>query len=257
MNIFVAGGLWVAGAALAGGGIAYLVRRLGGGGDGEGRPANNDAAGQVFTIVGGLHAVLVAFVLISLYDSVSAASQDARTEADSLVAATWAADALPAETKDRVHQLAVAYARTVEDQEWPRLADGGEVPATGWRQLDQMRQAVAAAPTDGDWQIDRKTEASNQLWAVYQARQQRLADSGDGGVGAVVWFALILGSLITAILLPNLFGGTRLAAHVIIVSTLAGTITLLLFAIHELQNPFSGGAKVPPEAFTSALERLA
>jgi hypothetical protein len=254
MNIFVAGGLWVAGAALVGGVIAYLVRRFGWD---EGRPDNNDAAGQVFTIVGGLHAVLVAFVLISLFDSVGGATQDAQTEADSLIAATWAADALPAETKDRVHQLAVAYARTVEQQEWPRLSDGGEIPATGWTQLDQMRQAVAAAEVDGDWQIDRKTEASNQLWAVYQARTQRLNNAGGGGVGAVVWFALILGSLITAILLPNLFGGTRLAAHVIIVSTLAGTITLLLFAIYQLQNPFSGGARISPEAFTGALERLA
>ncbi|MGW3998854.1 bestrophin-like domain [Amycolatopsis sp. NPDC004772] len=254
MNIFVAGSLWVAGAAVVAGVIAYLVRRFGWD---EGRPDNNDAAGQVFTIVGGLHAVLVAFVLISLFDSVSEASQNAQTEADSLVAATWAADALPAETKDRVHQLAAAYARTVEEQEWPRLADGGPVPATGATQLDQMREAVAAAPAEDDWLLDRKTEASNQLWSVYQAREQRLAHSGADGVGAVVWFALILGSLITAILLPNLFGGTRLAAHIIIVSTLAGTITLLLFAIYQLQNPFSGGAKVAPEAFTSALERLA
>ncbi|MEV6826147.1 hypothetical protein [Amycolatopsis sp. NPDC051102] len=254
MNIFVAGSLWVAGAALVAGVIAYLVRRFGWD---EGRADNNDAAGQVFTIVGGLHAVLVAFVLISLYDSVSEASQNAQTEADSLVAATWAADALPAETKDRMHQLAAAYARTVEEQEWPRLADGGEVPATGATQLDRMREAVAAAPADDDWLLDRKTEASNQLWSVYQARQQRLAHSGAGGVGAVVWFALILGSLVTAILLPNLFGGTRLAAHIIIVSTLAGTITLLLFAIYQLQNPFSGGVSVPPEAFTSALARLA
>jgi len=90
-------------------------------------------------------------------------SQNAQTEADSLVAATWAADALPEATKDRVHQLAAAYARTVEDQEWPRLADGGEVPATGATQLDQLRLAVAEAPADGDWQLDRKTEASNQL----------------------------------------------------------------------------------------------
>ena len=254
MNIFVAGGLWVAGAALVAGVIAYLVRRFGWD---EGRPDNNDAAGQVFTIVGGLHAVLVAFVLISLFDSVGGASRDAQAEADSLVAATWAADALPAETKERVHQLAVAYAQTVERQEWPRLVDGGRIPATGWTQLDQLRQAVASANVEDGWQTDRKTEAGNQLWSVYQARTQRLNSADSGGVGTVVWFALILGSVITAILLPNLFGGTRLVAHIIIVSTLAGTITLLLFAIYQLQNPFSGGAKVPSEAFTSALERLA
>jgi hypothetical protein len=254
MNIFLAGALWVAGAALVGAVIGYLVRRIGWA---DGRPDNNDAAGQVFTIVAGLHAVLIAFVLISLYDSVATAEQEAQTEANGLVAASWAADALPADTADRVHQLAAAYARTVEQQEWPLLADGGAVPATGWTQLDQMRRVVAAAVVDGDWQIDRKTEASNQLWSVYEARQQRLTTSENSGVGAVVWFALVLGSLITAILLPNLFGGTRLAAHITIVSTLAGTITLLLFAIYQLQNPFSGGVKITPEAFSSALERLA
>jgi len=251
MNIYVAGILWVGGAAAVGAVIGYLVRRFGWD---EGRADNNDAAGQVFTIVGGLHAVLVAFVLISLFDSVNAAGDGAQAEADSLVAATWAADSLPAGTRDKVHQLATAYATTVARQEWPRLADGGEILTTGWAQLDELRRTVAAATVDGDWQLAQKTEASNQLWAVYQARQRRF-DSG-GGVGGVVWFALILGGVITSILLPNLFGGTRPGAHIIIVSTLAGTITLLLFAIYQLQNPFSGGAMIPADAFTSALERL-
>ncbi len=254
MNIYVAGILWVGGAAAVGAVIGYLVRRFGWD---EGRADNNDAAGQVFTIVGGLHAVLVAFVLISLFDSVSAAGNDAQTEANGLVAATWAADSLPAETRDKVHQLAIAYANTVAQQEWPKLTDGGEIPGAGWAQLDELRRTVAAANVDGDWQIDRKAEATNQLWAVYQARQQRLDSASGGGVGGVVWFALILGSVITSILLPNLFGGTRLAAHIIIVSTLAGTITLLLFAIYQLQSPFTGGAKIPPDAFTAALARLA
>src|SRR5258708_6366391 len=101
MNIYLTGILWVGGAALAGAVIGYLVRRFGWD---EGRADNNDAAGQVFTIVGGLHAVLLAFVLISLFDSVATAGGSAQTEADSLVAASWAADSLPADTKDKVHQ---------------------------------------------------------------------------------------------------------------------------------------------------------
>ena len=31
---------------------------------------------------------------------------------------------------------------------------------------------------------------------------------------------------------------------------------LLLFAIHQLQNPFSGGVLIPSDAFSSALDRL-
>jgi hypothetical protein len=253
MNIYLAGILWVVGAAVIGALIGYLVRRFGWD---EGRRDNNDAAGQVFTIVGGLHAVLVAFVLISLFDTVSSARQGAQQEADSVVAASWAADSLPGDTKDQVHRLAAAYADTVQRIEWPRMIDGGPIPNTGWTQLSQLRMAVAGADVgDDDWMNDRKTEASNQLWQVYQARQARLTTASSSGVGGVVWFALIFGTLIS-VSLPNLFGGTRLAAHIVIVSTLAGTITLLLFAIYQLQNPFSGGAKIPPDAFKSALERL-
>jgi hypothetical protein len=252
MNIYLSGILWVVGAAVAGALIGYLVRRFGWD---EGRRDNNDAAGQVFTIVGGLHAVLVAFVLISLFDSVSTARDGSYQEADSLVAATWAADSLPAPTGDQVRQLAQAYATTVANKEWPQMQSGGKVSDQGWAELDQLRKAVANAPASDDWTTDQKTTAADQLWQVYQARQARLTAADSSGVGGVVWFALILGSFIS-VLLPNLFGGTRLGAHIIIVSTLAGTITLLLFAIFQLQDPFSGGAKIGPDAFTSALARL-
>jgi amino acid transporter len=253
MSIYLTGILWVIGAAAVGAASGYLVRRFGGK---EGREGNNGAAGQVFTIVGGLHAVLMAFVLISLFDSVTVAREGTHQEADSLVAATWAADSLPESTRIQVHDVSRAYAVTVAEQEWPSMREGRAVADTGWAQLDQLRQIVARSVPADDWQAARKADASDQLWQVYQARQVRLAEAGSSGVDQVVWFALILGSLIS-VLLANLFGGTRLVAHLILVSTLAGTITLLLFAIYELQNPFSGGANIGPDAYTAALARLA
>ncbi|MBN9744536.1 hypothetical protein DMP23_26235 [Amycolatopsis sp. A1MSW2902] len=252
MNVYVTGVFWVVGAAIAAAVIGYLVRRFGWD---EGRRDNNDAAGQVFTIVGGLHAVLVAFVLISLFDAVTATREGSYTEAEGLVAATWSAEALPGDSGEQVRRLAIAYATTVSKQEWPRLIDNGPVPDTGWTQLDQMRRVVANAQASDDWTNDRKKDAAAQLWQVYQARQTRLTGAETDGVGSVMWFALILGSVIS-ILLPNLFGGTRMAAHLVIVSTLAGTIVLLLYAIFQLQNPYAGGANVHPDAFTSAISRL-
>ncbi|RZQ63793.1 DUF4239 domain-containing protein [Amycolatopsis suaedae] len=254
MNIVLSGFLWVAGAAGLAGVTAYLVRRFG---LDEGRPGNNDAAGQVFTIVAGLHVVLVAFVLISLFDAVTAARDSSYREADSLVATGWAADSLPEPARSRIRQLTSEYAATVVQREWPALRSGEQVPGGGDGQLEQLRQTITGAQIeDNDWEVGRKTEAIDQLWEVYQARQERLNDSHGVGLGAVVWFVLVLGSVIT-ILMPNMFGGTRLLTHVIIVSTLAGTITLLLFAIYQLQNPYGVGARLEPDAFRWALERLA
>ncbi|PSL53637.1 uncharacterized protein DUF4239 [Saccharothrix carnea] len=251
MSIYLTGLLWVGGAAVVAAVMAYLIRKYG---ELEGRSANNEAAGQVFTIVGGLHAVLVAFVLIALFDAVNQASDAAYREADGLVAATWASDTLGGGAGAEVRELSRAYAETVIDDEWPGMVAGTSFESSGWSQLDQLRRVVAEAPADDEWQADRKSEAANQLWQVYQARQERL-DAAGGGVSSVVWFVLIAGSVL-AIGLPLLFGGPRIRTHVLIVATLAATITLLLYATYQLQNPFGGGAGVSPDAFEAAVERF-
>ncbi len=251
MNVYATGLLWVGGAAVVAAVLAYLIRKYGAD---EGRSANNEAAGQVFTIVGGLHAVLIAFVLIALFDAVGTAGSSAYKEADGLVAATWAADALSRATGDEVRELSRSYANTVINDEWPNLVQGKDSESTGWTQLDRIRQVVAAAPADNEWQVDRKKEAANQLWRVYESRQERL-DAAGGGVSSVVWFVLVIGSVLV-VGLPLLFGGPRMRTHVIIVATLAATITLLLYATYQLQNPYGGGAEVAPDAFKAAVERF-
>ena len=252
MTIYVSGLMWVAGMAFLAACVAYLIRRIGAT---EGTVENNEAAGQVFTLVGGLQAVLVAFVLISLFDGASAAEDGSYTEADGLVAAVWAADSLPAETREEIAGQARVYASTVIDDEWPRMREGLPVGDQGWQELSELRQLVGTAPASDEWSIDQKSEASEQLWSTYQARQQRLNTATSGGVNSVVWFALVAGAIMS-LALPLLFGGPRPLTHILIVSTLAATMTLLLFATQQLQNPYSGGAEVEPAAFQSALDRL-
>lgn len=245
MNLYVTGLLWVVGAAVVAGGLAYLVRRIGAE---EGVVENNEAAGQVFTLVGGLQAVLVAFVLISLFDGAGNAEDATYREASGLVAASWAT------TSGDVATEARAYAREVITSEWPRMRDGLPVGDDGWTRLEKLRAAVAASPATDEWTSEQKSAAADQLWQVYQARQDRLNAAGDG-VNSVVWFALITGAVM-AVALPVLFGGPKRATHIFIVSILAGTMALLLFATQQLQNPYGGGAQVSPAAFESALERL-
>jgi hypothetical protein len=251
MGIYVLGALVVIVAGAVAGAIAFFLRRRF---EREGRSENNESAGQVFTIVGGLHAVLIAFVLIGLFDAVGAARDNASREANSLVAMTWASDSLPEPQRTEVENLAGTYANQVIDQEWPKLRAGAPVDDTAWSTLQQLKSVIASAPTTYGWETDRKNEAASQLWTVYQDRQTRV-DEDSQGVGAVIWLALGIGSLLS-VALAMMFGGPKEHAHVMIIAALAGTMALLIFAIYQLQNPFAGGASVGPEAFRSALERL-
>ena len=135
------------------------------------------------------------------------------------------------------------------------MRDGAVVSPAGWGLLDRIRATIDGAQTGADWQVDRKTEAASQLWNVYQARQGRLTAAGSSGVSAVVWIALVIGSILS-LSLPYLFDGPKLLTHMTVMFALAGTIALLMFAIYQLQNPFSGGGRVEPTAFTSIIDRL-
>lgn len=252
MVVYLYGALWVIVAGAAAGGIAFYLRRRS---EREGRSENNESAGQVFTIVGGLHAVLIAFVLIGLFDAVGAARDNANSEANSLVAMTWASDSLPEPQRTEVQNLANNYAGQVIRQEWPTMQAGDEVDDNAWRTLDQLKSVIASANVSYGWLTDRKNEAANQLWMVYQDRQTRIDQATNGGVGTVLWFALFIGSILS-VALPMLFGGPKEHAHVMIIAALAGTMALLIFAIYQLQNPFAGGAAVGPDAFREALDRL-
>lgn len=255
MSIYLSGAFWIIGAGVVAALVAVLVHRIPAT---AGLSGNNEVAGQVFTIVAGLHAVLLAFVLISLFDGVTTAQNDAQREANNLVAVTWAADALPGEVGTKVREVTSAYSDTVVRQEWPQMSDSGTVDGrTGWQQLDQLRDTIAKAQTtpDDTWQENRKAAATDQLWEVYQARQARLDAADGGGVSTVVWFALIIGSVMVMGLI-YLHGGPKVLSRALISGTLAAAITLLLFAIYQLQNPFSGGAAVGPDAFSAVLDRL-
>jgi uncharacterized membrane protein len=251
MNIYVGGAIWVIGVAVLAAVATILFHRY----RLAAARSGNDAIGTVFGLVGGLHAVVMAFVLISLFDGVSTVRDGARSEANGLVAVYWASESLPDPAKGQIQELTRTYTRNVIDQEWPSMRDGTTVSSTGWSLLERIRSAIDAAPVESDWQNERKTEAASQLWSVYEARQERVNAASDSGVSTVVWLALIAGSLLS-ISLPYLFDGPKLIAHAILMFSLAGTIALMLFAIYQLQNPFSGGAQVGPDAFGAVIERF-
>lgn len=114
MSLYLAGLASVGGTAVLAAALAFWLRQLASrAGRVPGSAERNEPLGQVFTIVGGLHAVVLAFVLITLFDGAGAAGDDATAEANALVALDWAGAALPEPAKARIHALATQYMDTV------------------------------------------------------------------------------------------------------------------------------------------------
>jgi hypothetical protein len=216
--------------------------------------SDNPAVGAVLTLVGGVQAVLMMFVLISLFDNGAAARTGTYDEADALVSVSWSANALPEPSRGRIRELAQEYATAVADREWPSLRDADPADDAGLATLTELRRTIDNATTTSDWQEDRRAEAADAAWDVYEARQSRLALAA-GGLNATVWFALVAGGLATVVL-TYLFDALPRPAYLVTTAMVTGMVTLVLYVIFQLQNPFAGGAAIEPDAFRTALGRL-
>lgn len=217
------------------------------------REDHNDVAGFIYAVVGVVYAVLLAFVVIAVWQNYEEARDTAVREADELAAIFFVAHRLPEPERTRIQDLARSYARVVVNEEWPLMAEGQASPRA-WETLDDLRAAVQG--------YEPRTEAGQALYGeeldnldgLNDARRDRLIDA-QMGIPAILWAVLVLGGVIT-VGFTYLFGLRSNLAHTLMVAALTAVLAMVLFTIGALEYPFSGSVRLPPFAFELVLERF-
>jgi len=225
------------------------------------RQPHNDVAGFIYAALGVIYAVLLALVVIAVWEEYRAASETVEQEANALAEIAWLAYRLPEPEGSHIQELARSYAEEVIHQEWP-LMEQGRAPLmtqtqgtpAGWTLIDDIRANLQG--------FQPRSPADEQLYAEGLDQVQRLADArrmrlvaAEEGIPGVLWAVLIFGG-VAAIGFTYLFGLENTWAHRLMVVTLAAVIGLVLFTIGAMEHPFSGGARIGTGAFELILERL-
>jgi hypothetical protein len=225
------------------------------------RQPHNDVAGFIYAALGVIYAVLLALVVIAVWEEYDAASVTVEQEANALAEIFWLAHRLPEPEGTHIQELARSYAQDVIDEEWP-LMEQGQAPLmtqveqtpTGWTLIDEIRANLQdfQPHTPADEQL--YAEGLDQVQILADARRMRLV-AAEEGIPGVLWSVLIFGG-VAAIGFTYLFGLENTWAHRLMVFTLAAVIGLVLFTIGALEHPFSGGARIGTGAFDLILERF-
>jgi hypothetical protein len=218
------------------------------------RQEHNDVAGFIYAVVGVTYAVLLALVVIAVWEEHEEAKATVREEANELADVFWLAHRLPDPEGPRIQELARSYATVVAEEEWEAMARGGGSSAEAWALMDEMRLGVQG--------IEVRTPAEQVLFEqgldrvneLADARRERMVEAQEG-IPAVLWAVLVLGGAIT-IGFTYLFGLENTWSHRLMVAAVAGLIGLVLFTVGSLEYPFSGGTRVGPEAFELVLKRF-
>jgi uncharacterized integral membrane protein len=227
----------------------------------DSRRRHNDVAGFIYAALGVIYAVLLALVVIAVWEEYRAASETVEQEANALAEIFWLAHRLPEPEGTHLQELSHSYAEEVVHKEWP-LMEQGDAPLmvqvegtpAGWNLIDDIRANLQ--------EVEPHTPADEQLYAEGLDQVQRLADArrmrlvaAEEGIPGVLWAVLIFGG-VAAVSFTYLFGLENTWAHRLMVIILAAVIGLVLFTIGAMEHPFSGGARIGTGAFELVLERF-
>jgi hypothetical protein len=256
--VVVYGVLIVCGACLAAVGGLVVVQRLV---PATIRKENNDVAGFIYAVLGVIYAVLLALVVIATWEEFGRARVTVEAEANALAEIFWLAHQLPEPEGRELQELCQSYAEEVVNVGFPLMEQGrtpslerSQETSRAWVLIDDIREHLQ--------EVEPRTAAGEQLYAEGLDQVQRLADArrtrlvaAEEGLPTVLWVVLVVGGIVV-VGFAYLFGMDNATAHALMVVALAGVIALVLFTIAAMDHPFTGAARVSPEAFELVLERF-
>ena len=141
------------------------------------RKEHNDVAGFIYAALGVIYAVLLALVVIAVWEEFGRARVTVESEANALAEVFWLANELPEPEGPQLQELARSYAEEVVEEEWPLMEQGRpplmeqrtRATPTGWVLIDDIRANLQG--------YEPRTEAEQELYAEGLDQVQRLADA--------------------------------------------------------------------------------
>lgn len=210
----------------------------------------NTVSGTVFQLAGVLYAVLVAFVVVVVWEQFGDAEDASGKEAAAIADLLRDSVALPAESRNQIQGSLIAYTRNVIDEEFPRMRRGETI----WDQSDELAavwDSYLAVQPETRNEIAFFDHAIIRLNDLGTERKMRVSTS-EASVPGELWVLLIGGGGVV-MAFTFLFGTRDLIVHAIAVGLTAALLAFVLYLIFALEHPYVGALSVQPTAYQNVL----
>jgi hypothetical protein len=157
----------------------------------QSRRQHNDVAGFIYAALGVIYAVLLALVVIAVWEEYQAAAETVEEEANSVAEIFLLGHELPEPEGTHVQELARSYAEEVVHKEWPLMAQGNQPPLeqeagtpAGWDLIDDIRATLHGFEPHTRAEEQLYSEGLDQVGRLGDARRTRLIASEEGVSGS-------------------------------------------------------------------------
>jgi hypothetical protein len=210
--------------------------------------SSSQTVAGITAIVMTMFAVLLAFVIVNLYNSYDSAGANVSLEAFSLSDLVRDAGDFPPAARRNIERAVSHYVVQVRDGEFKTLSQGRADPLAGQRLDDTFRAVQAYEPVTNAQQSFYRA-ALDQLHAIADERESRLQAAETVIPNPLLSLLILLGALTLA---STLFIDTHHdGLDVAVVVAIAVVVSAGMFTALILQYPFSGTIAVSSEPFDS------
>ena len=215
----------------------------------EKRHAHNDLIGWQLSILGTTYAVILGFMLYTVWTNFGTAELNAENEANALGNVYRLAQGLPNPQRGQIEALGRAYAEAVINEDWPQM-EAGLVPEASHKVNQDMWKTLMSVKIASPAEILAEDHALSELSELTEHRRIRLLQNASR-LPAVLWCVLIIGGVVT-VASASMFGSANTSLHALQVFVFSLLIVLALVAVADIDRPFQGTVHVSDYAFRRA-----
>jgi len=218
----------------------------------EVRRIHNDVAGFVFATLGVTYGVLLAFVVLVVWEQFNDAKVNVENESSVAMVLYKSVTVYPDEAVSRtMKESLLKYVRqSVEEQQPMSAEQSARSSSAALIQLFALLEGVVPDSAHEQILYTQILQNLNELTKYRNLRQQAAHEE----LPSVIWIGVLVGAMIT-LGFTFLFGTENFWAHIVIMSLLAALIAIVIYVVIEMDHPMTGSVTIKfPHGYFRILE---
>lgn len=217
---------------------------------------HNEVAGFIYAVIGVIYAVLIAFVVIVVWENLQEAHEIVENEANSISAIQELSKGFDVDFRNQLLESVNIYLTKTIEEDWKLMENGHSLQKMKRKPSDasfsQIRELIYSLQASSPKEQILQDKLIDKLEDLAEERRMRFFSSRLS-VPDFMWFVLIIGAMVV-IVFAMLFSTANLWSQLTMISFLAASISLVLILIFVMNHPFVGMIKIEADSYLNLLK---
>lgn len=215
---------------------------------------NHEVAGFKYAVVGVAYSVLLAFVVVGVWQEFEDTKHAVDAEAERFYNLYRNSYNYPEADGAKIRRALMTYAVAVRDDDWPQMEIGRHGSDEASEAYAKLSYTLGQIQSNDLALMPTILHGIDLLQQTADLRLERLSDVG-GHMTPVIWGVLVLGGVIT-LAYPAFFATQKVGPQVLMTAGLAMIVGATFFLAIHLNFPFSGPVHITPDPIDAVIQRM-